>query len=88
MHSIIWIGRGERFAAELAAETPDVDVVWECDARAALKLPLHQFDAMVVDCDDGKCALVDLAKLAESPELPPILVRLDAPEPSADRAGS
>jgi len=78
-HSIIWIGPGQQHATELAMENPAVDVVWECDAEAALKLPLHQFDAMVVDSEGAGRAIDALEKLAESPRLPPILVRLEAP---------
>lgn len=86
MHSIIWIGPGQSSAADLAAENPSVDVIWECDTAAALKLPLHQFDAMVVDSDGAKRALDDLEKLAANPRLPPILVRLEAPAPEAREA--
>jgi len=78
-HSIIWIGPGQSTAAELAAENPGVDVVWECNTEAALKRSLHQFDAMVVDSDGAKRALDDIEKVADSPRLPPILVRLGAP---------
>ncbi|MEE3332377.1 MAG: sigma-54 dependent transcriptional regulator [Myxococcota bacterium] len=83
IHTIVWIGPGQRFAAEFAAENPGVDVIWEGDMKAALKLPLHQFDAIVVDSAGAKRALDDLEKLAECPRLPPILVRLEAPAPKA-----
>lgn len=86
IHSIIWIGPGQNFAAEFAAENAGIDVIWECSPEAALKLPLHQFDAMVVDSDGATRALDDLEKLAKSPQLPPILVRLQAPAPKEREA--
>ncbi len=82
-HSIIWIGPGQSLATELAMENPGVDVIWECDADAALNLPLHQIDAMVVDSEGAGSAIDDLEKLAQNPRLPPILVRLEVAAPNA-----
>jgi transcriptional regulator with PAS, ATPase and Fis domain len=77
MRKIVWVGSGDRFAAELAAEEPSLDVVWECDAERASRLPLERFDAMVVDSTDRDAALAELSALSGHVQLPPILVRLE-----------
>ena len=77
VRSIVWIG-GERAAAELAASSPSIDIVWECDTDHALGLPLDGFDAMILACDGPDQALEELTKLAGERPLPPILVQLES----------
>ena len=79
LRSLLWIGRGERFAAELVADAPTLDVVWEREARTAARLALEGFDALVLDAEHGDAALAGLEALGP-PQEPPVLVRLDAQE--------
>jgi transcriptional regulator with PAS, ATPase and Fis domain len=74
--SIVWIG-SEHLAAELAAESPKLELVWECDAERALDLPLDDFDAVLLACDGPDHAFDELGKLAGDRPLPPILVMLE-----------
>jgi transcriptional regulator with GAF, ATPase, and Fis domain len=76
---LLWIGRGERFAAALVADAPTLDVVWEQEARSAARLALEGFDAVVLDAEHGDTALGGLEALGP-PQEPPVLVRLDAQE--------
>jgi len=75
IRSVLWIGRGERFAADVVAETPTLDVVWERDARSAAALDVEGFHAIVLDGDDADSALASLRTLGP-PERVPVLVRL------------
>jgi transcriptional regulator with GAF, ATPase, and Fis domain len=75
VRSVLWIGRGEHFAAELVADTPTLDVVWEREAASAARLAVESFHAIVLDADDADHALASLAQLGP-PERVPVLVRL------------
>jgi len=75
VRSVLWIGRGERFAAGMVADAPSLDVVWERDAARAAELPLAGFDAIVVDAPCAAEALEALRLLEADPRLP-ILVRI------------
>ena len=79
LRSLLWIGRGERFAAELVADAPTLDVTWEHEARSAARLALEGFDALVLDAEHTDAALAGLEALGP-PQEPPVLVRLDAQE--------
>jgi transcriptional regulator with PAS, ATPase and Fis domain len=79
--SIVWIG-SEQLAAELAAESPKLELVWECDAERALDLPLDDFDALLLACDGPDHAFDELSKLAGDRQVPPILVMLEASDGS------
>ena len=83
IRSVLWIGRGRRFAGDLVADAPTLDVVWEAEVEGALALPFEAFDAVVLDADDSEAALRDLGRLRRKRPLPPLLVRIDAGE--ADR---
>ena len=83
IRSIVWIGRGERFAAQAVADAPELDVVWERDAERALALALGDFDAVVLDAPGPREARGALEVLRRRADLPPVLVRLDT---GADRA--
>jgi hypothetical protein len=80
IRSVLWIGPGKRFAADLVADAPTLDVVWERDVEGALALRLEGLDAVVVDAPEPKEAAVALAALAGLPGRPPLLVRIDASE--------
>jgi len=78
IHSVLWIGRGRRFAGDLVADAATLDVVWEAEVEGALALPFAAFDAVVLDADDSGAALRDLGRLRRKRPLPPLLVRIDA----------
>ncbi len=80
IRSIVWIGRGERFAADLAAHAPNLDIVWEPGIEAAEALALAAYDAVVVDVPDADLASLTLERIRVHAGAPPILIRLDAPE--------
>lgn len=84
VRSVLWIGRGERFAAGVVADAPTLDVVWERDAAGAARLALEAFHAVVLDAETAQDALDGLAALAAPPACP-VLVLLDPAE--AHRAG-
>jgi transcriptional regulator with PAS, ATPase and Fis domain len=79
IRSILWVGSGERFAARLVAEAPNLDVVWERHAPEAAGLVGQGFDAIVLDAGDAATALDGLEALRVA-DAPPVLVRLDARE--------
>jgi Nif-specific regulatory protein len=83
IRTILWVGRGERFPAQVA-DAPLLDVVFERDVEAALALPLASFDACVLDASAPEAALADLRRLRARRGCPPVLVRLDAGAPGAD----
>jgi transcriptional regulator with GAF, ATPase, and Fis domain len=76
IRTILWIGRGERFPAQVA-DAPLLDVVFERDVESAAALPLASFDACVVDAPDPGAALEALGHLHLRRGCPPVLVRLD-----------
>jgi transcriptional regulator with GAF, ATPase, and Fis domain len=78
IRSVLWIGRGEDFAADLVAEAPGLDVVWERDAEAALALRLEGLDAVVLDAPGPEPAVAALRTLRGLPGRPPLLVRIEA----------
>ena len=80
IRSVLWIGRGRRFAGDLVADAATLDVVWEAEVEGALALPFEAFDAIVLDADDSDAALRDLGRLRRKRPLPPLLVRIDAGE--------
>jgi len=84
VRSVLWIGRGERFAAGMVADAPSLDVIWERDVARAAELPLAGFDAIVLDAPCVAEALEALRVLGAEQRLP-VLVRLpaDAPEQRA-----
>jgi Nif-specific regulatory protein len=79
VRTVLWIGRGERFAAELVADAPTLDVVWEREARDAARLAMQGFHVVVLDATHADAALEGLQALGRS-ETAPVLVRLDARE--------
>ena len=84
IRSVLWIGPGERFAADLVADAPSLDVVWERDVEGAFALRLEDLDAVVVDATEPKEAVAALVALAGLPGQPPLLVRIDASEADCD----
>ncbi len=82
VRSLLWIGSGDRFAAELAANAPSLDVVWERSVEGALQLPLAGFDAVVLDAPDVATARAGLSALRRRLRQRPLLVRLDEAEPA------
>jgi len=78
VRSLLWIGPGDRFAADLAQETPTLDVVFEPSLEGALRLALGGFDAVVLDAPDPAAAREALPALRKKARRQPVLVRLDA----------
>ena len=76
IRSVLWIGRGERFAAEMVADAPTLDVVWERDARRAASLSPASFHAVVLDAESVEEAREGLVALGSLRQVP-VLVRLD-----------
>jgi hypothetical protein len=77
IRSIVWIG-GERLAVALATACPTLDLVWERDVAGASALPLGDFDALVLACEDSKQAFDALKELECRHPLPPIFVQLES----------
>jgi DNA-binding NtrC family response regulator len=90
VRTVLWVGRGERFAADRVAEAPLLDVVWEREPRDAARLALREFDAVVLDAARADAALEGLAHLGRAGV--PVLVRVDPHEvhraPELERAGA
>ena len=86
VRSVLWIGRGERFAAGMVADAASLDVVWERDAVRAAELPLSGFDAIVLDAPCVAEALEGLRVLGADARLP-VLVRLPADSNDAAEHG-
>jgi transcriptional regulator with PAS, ATPase and Fis domain len=84
IRSIVWIG-AQRDVAELAADRPTLDIVWESDAEGARRLPLADFDALILACDGPDHAITELATLSGEHSLPPVLVQLNSSEGSSIR---
>jgi Nif-specific regulatory protein len=90
IRTILWVGRGERFPAQVA-DAPLLDVVFERDVEAAAALPLASFDACVLDAPEPEAALAGLRRLRARRGCPPLLVRLERGADSAEelaRAGA
>jgi transcriptional regulator with GAF, ATPase, and Fis domain len=84
IRTLLWIGRGRRFAGELVADAPTLDVVWEAEIEAASRTKLEAFDAILFDADDADAALQALAKLRLQTGIPPVVIRIDSVDaPSA-----
>jgi transcriptional regulator with PAS, ATPase and Fis domain len=77
IRSIVWIGE-ERLAVALAADCPTLELVWERDVAGASALPLGDFDALLLACEDSKRAFEALRGLAGRRPLPPIFVLLES----------
>jgi transcriptional regulator with PAS, ATPase and Fis domain len=77
IRSIVWIGE-ERLAVALAADCPTLELVWERDVAGASALPLGDFDALLLACEDSKRAFEALRGLAGRRSLPPIFVLLES----------
>ncbi|MBW2715413.1 MAG: sigma 54-interacting transcriptional regulator [Deltaproteobacteria bacterium] len=77
IRSIVWIG-DERLAVALATASPTFDLVWERDVAGASALPLGDFDALVLACEDSKQAFDALKELECRHPLPPIFVQLES----------
>jgi len=80
LRSLLWIGPGARFEADLARECPTLDVVWERDTERALSLPPRSFDAALVDADDARTGMDAVRRLRRRASAPPCLVRVPAHE--------
>jgi sigma-54-dependent transcriptional regulator len=76
IRTILWVGRGESFPAQVA-DAPLLDIVFERDLEAALGLPLASFDACVLDATEAESALAQVRKLRARRGCPPLLVRLE-----------
>ncbi len=77
IRSIVWIG-DERLAVELAADCPTLELVWERDVAGASALPLRDFDALLLACENSKQAFEALETLGHRRTLPPIFVQLES----------
>jgi two-component system NtrC family response regulator len=76
LRSILWVGRGRHFAADLASRAPLLDIVWECDAGGAAALALERFEAVVLDAESAAQGLEGLRSLRAREGAPPVLVRI------------
>jgi len=90
IRTVLWVGRGDRFAAEQVAEAPLLDVVWEREPRDAARLRLEEFDVVVFDAARADAALEGLAHLVGAAA--PVIVRINPDEahriPELERAGA
>ena len=78
IRSILWVGRGERFAADLVDDAPLVDVIWEPDVAAAEQHRSTHFDAVVLDAEEPDLALAGLRSLRDTTDTTPLIVRVDS----------
>jgi len=86
VRSVLWIGSGERFAADLVGGAPLVDVIWEPDLAAAAHHRSTPFDAVVLDAEEPDHALAGLQVLRDAADGPPIIVRTNSgSDAAADR---
>jgi len=76
LRTILWIGPGRRFAGDLVADAPTLDVVWERDVAEALAVRLDALDAIVVDADGEDAARDALRRLLRVAHCPPVLLRV------------
>ncbi len=78
IRSILWVGNGERYAADLFDDAPLVDVIWEPDVASAAQHRSTHFDAVVLDAKDPDLALAGLRILRDMAETTPLIVRIDS----------
>ncbi|MBW2268847.1 MAG: sigma 54-interacting transcriptional regulator [Deltaproteobacteria bacterium] len=83
IRSVLWIGKARHFAADIVADAPSLDVVWERDAAEAARSSGDGFHVVVLEAEDADQALAALASLAANAGAP-VLVRI-APR-QAERA--
>ena len=76
IRSVLWVGSGERFAADLVGDAPLVDVVWEPDVSAAAQHHSTRFDAVVLDAEEPDLALAELRGLRDAADATPCIVRI------------
>jgi transcriptional regulator with PAS, ATPase and Fis domain len=77
IRSIVWIG-DERLAVALATDCPTLELVWERDVAGARALPLGDFDALLLACENSKQAFEALEALSQRRPLPPIFLQLES----------
>ena len=77
IRSLLWIGRARRFAGDLIADAPSLDVTWERNLDLALAHSLDAFDAVVLDAEDAARGLRDLARLRTERNGCPVIVQID-----------
>ncbi|MBW2541286.1 MAG: sigma 54-interacting transcriptional regulator [Deltaproteobacteria bacterium] len=77
IRSIVWIG-DERLAVALAADCPTLEIAWERDVAGARALPLGDFDALLLACENSKQALEALEALSDRRPLPPVFLQLES----------
>ena len=75
IQSILWIGKARHFAADIVADAPGLDVVWERNPAQAARIGGGGFNAVVLEADDADQALAVLATLVPDAGAP-VLVRI------------
>lgn len=86
VRSILWIGPGERFAAEPLLGAPGFDVVWEHRLGQASERDLQRYAAVVVDGFEASDALASLERIRACPQAPPVIVRVDSQSKEVEHA--
>ncbi|NQZ96148.1 MAG: sigma-54-dependent Fis family transcriptional regulator [Myxococcales bacterium] len=86
IRSVLWLGKGERFAADLVEQAPLLDVVWQNDLAELTPSHLERFDAIVFDTANASTAAPDLRRLAARDEMPPVIARIDADQAAHEGA--
>lgn len=76
IRSVLWVGSGERFAADIVGDAPLVDVVWEPDLAAAAQHESTHFDAVILDAEEPDLALVKIRELRDPADPTPLIVRI------------
>jgi transcriptional regulator with PAS, ATPase and Fis domain len=85
IRALLWIGRARRFAGDLIADAPSLDVTWERNIELALVHSFDALDAVVLDVDDEPSGRRDLERLiCEWPDCP-VIVRV--PKEAGTEAG-
>jgi len=75
VRSVLWVGSGERFAADLVGDAPLVEVVWEPDVAAAAQHRSIRFDAVVLDTEEPDLMLAGFQVLRDAADATPLIVR-------------
>ena len=83
VRTVLWLSSAEEIPVDLAGEAPALDFVWERSVEGALALSPQDFDALVIDAAGVADALTVLRGLRGARRLPPLLVRLPAPDADA-----